>query len=148
MAESKNLKQLENGNYVDPQGKEVAAREYVAVLVPRKQKWTRGEYMLGLQKSFVDIAKMGLTGEQLSVLMLLMAKTDFENYINITQEEMAAELSICRQNVTRAINVLVKKSLIKKMKKGTSNYYLFNPEIIYKGKSNNYGNVYQLFNDQ
>ncbi len=102
--------------------------------------------MLGLQKSFVEIAKMGLSGEQMSVLMLLMAKTDFENYIHITQDEMAKELDLKRPNVTRAVNTLVNHNLIKKLKKGSSNYYLFNPEVIYKGQSRNYGNVYQLFN--
>ena len=146
MIESKKLRQLDNGNYLDSHGKEVRAAEYVALLVPKKQKWTRGEYMLGLQKSFVEIAKMGLSGEQMSVLMLLMAKTDFENYIHVTQDEMAKELDLKRPNVTRAVNALVNHNLIKKLKKGSSNYYLFNPEVIYKGQSRNYGNVYQLFN--
>lgn len=144
-AEKAKIKQLDNGNYLNERGEEIRASEYVNVLVPKKQKWTRGEYVMGLQNSFLEIAKYGLGGEELNVLLLLIAKTDFENYVNITQEELAKELGIKRPNVARALKILVQKEIIKKMKKGTSNFYLFNPEIIYKGQSKNYGNVVDLF---
>jgi predicted transcriptional regulator len=141
------VKQLENGDYVNPKGEVLQERDFVSMLVPRKIKWSRGDYMLSFQKGLENIAKMGLTGEQFSVLSFLMARTDFENYINITQQEISEELNIKRPNITRAIKVLAEKSVIKKIKKGTANYYLFNPDISFKGKSKNYGNVYQLFNN-
>lgn len=143
---TKRVKQLENGDFINPDGEVLQERDYVSMLVPRKIKWSKGDFMLSFQKGFGNVAKMGLTGEQWSVLGLLISKTDFENYIGITQYEIAEELGIKRPNITRAIKVLAEKNIIKKIKKGTGNYYLFNPDISYKGKSKNYSNVYDLFN--
>ncbi len=100
---------------------------------------------MGLQESFIHLSKIGLTGEQWNVLTYLIGKTDFENYINITQKEMTEHLGINKANVSKAIKTLVEKEVIKKLKQGTSNFYLFNPEIIYKGKHKNYDNVIDLF---
>lgn len=145
--EKEKLKQLEDGNYVNSNNEVLKDREFITMLVPRKEKWNRGDYVMGLQKSFIEIAKYGLSGEQLSILMYLIGKTDFENYVNITQKEISTELKIDQSNVSKAIKVLVDKKIIKKMKKGTSNFYLFNPEIVYRGQSKNFGNVYNLFNE-
>lgn len=145
--EKEKLKQLEDGNYVNSNNEVLKDREFITMLVPRKEKWNRGDYVMGLQNSFIEIAKYGLSGEQLSILMYLIGKTDFENYVNITQKEISTELKIDQSNISKAIKKLVDKKIIKKMKKGTSNFYLFNPEIVYRGQSKNYGNVYSLFNE-
>ncbi|GGH53851.1 hypothetical protein GCM10010975_09850 [Comamonas phosphati] len=148
MAVLKNkLKQLDNGNYVDNSGNEIKATEFLNVLIPKKLKWTRGDYIVGLQESFIQLTTLGLTGEQWNVLVYLIGKTDFENYIRITQKEISEHLGIKQPNVSQALKVLVDKEVIKKLKQGTSNYYLFNPEIIYKGKHKNYDNVIDLFRE-
>ncbi|CAJ0684491.1 MULTISPECIES: MarR family transcriptional regulator [Burkholderiaceae] len=143
--QTKKIKQLENGNYVDNSGNEFKSSEWANVLVPKKLKWTRGDYIVGLQESIIQLSKLGLTGEQWNVLAYLMGKTDFENYIHITQKEISEHLGINISNVSKALKVLVEKEVIKKLKRGTSNYYLFNPEIIYKGKHKDFDNVIDLF---
>jgi hypothetical protein len=92
--EKERLKQLEDGNYVNSNNEVLKDREFITMLVPRKEKWNRGDYVMGLQNSFIEIAKYGLNGEQLNTLMYLIGKTDFENYVNITQREISTELKI------------------------------------------------------
>ena len=145
--EKEKLKQLEDGNYVNSNNELLKDREYITMLVPRKEKWNRGDYVMALQNSFIEIAKYGLGGEQLNILMYLIGKTDFENYVKVTLQEIENEIHIKKQNSSRAIKTLAEKKIIKKMKKGNSNFYLFNPEIVYRGQSKNYGNVYSLFNE-
>ena len=145
--EKERLKQLEDGSYVNSNNEVLKDREFITMLVPRKEKWNRGDYVMGLQKSFIEIAKYGLSGEQLSILMYLIGKADFENYVNVGLKEIEEDLNIRKQNSSKSIKKLVDKKIIKKMKKGNSNFYLFNPEIVYRGQSKNYGNVYSLFNE-
>lgn len=139
------VKQLDNGDYVDRDGKVLDGADYVSMLVPRKQKWLLGNWIMGLQESFQEIAKMDLTGEQFKVLFYLMSRTDFENYLNITQSEIAKELGMKQSQISRSFKALVEKNLIKKVKKGSANFYLFNPEILYKGRKHNYGKVISMF---
>ena len=53
-----------------------------------------------------------LTGENYRVLLLLLSRLDFENWIQVTQTEISNKLNMKKQNVSRAISVLESKEII------------------------------------
>jgi DNA-binding MarR family transcriptional regulator len=53
-----------------------------------------------------------MTLEPFRLLIFLLGKLDFENYIHLSQTEMAAELDMARSAVSRAMKVLVDKRIV------------------------------------
>lgn len=79
-----------------------------------------------------------LTKEAFRVLIFLMARLDFENWIQITQKEIAEKLNIHKQNVSRAISLLESKGiLLRGPKVGRSYAFRLNPYFGWKGKVKN-----------
>ena len=82
----------------------------------------------------VALATYRLTGEVYSVLLYLMGKLSFDNWINITQVEIGKDLELARPNVSRAMKVLVEKQIILEgPRKGRCHTYRLNYAIGYKG---------------
>ena len=67
--------------------------------IEQKKKIYGGDWVAFFQKSLTYIAKLGLTGEQHNVLWAMMGKLDFENYVRISQEDLAKELNLKPPNV-------------------------------------------------
>jgi DNA-binding transcriptional ArsR family regulator len=112
--------------------------EIVYGLVEIKKKYITGGFFMAMQEGFIHIAKLGLTGEQLSVLMLVFGKLDFENWLRVSQQEIADQLGMKRPNVTRSMSVLVEKGIIHKGPKvGTSCTYRLDPSFGLKGRAKN-----------
>ena len=78
-----------------------------------------------------------ITGETLRVLMILMSSLEFDNYITIKQVAIAEKLKMQKTHVSRAIKLLVDKSIILKVKEGTTTGYKLNPTYGWKGKVEN-----------
>ncbi len=79
-----------------------------------------------------------LTGENYRVLLLLLSRLDFENWIQITQSEIAEKLDMRKQNVSRAISLLeLKGILLRGPKVGRSYAFRLNPYFGWKGKVKN-----------
>ena len=79
-----------------------------------------------------------LTGENYRVLLLLLSRLDFENWIQITQSEIAEKLDMKKQNVSRAISTLDSKGiLLRGPKVGRSYSFRLNPYFGWKGKVKN-----------
>ena len=79
-----------------------------------------------------------LTKDALRVLLKLCAKLDFENWIYITQTDICKELKINKSNVSKAIKLLISKSIILQGPKvGRSFGYRLNPDYGWKGKVKN-----------
>ena len=79
-----------------------------------------------------------LSKESLRILMFLMARLDFENWIQVTQREIVETLGIKKQNVSKAINLLEKKEIILRGPKlGKSYAFRLNPLFGWKGKVKN-----------
>ncbi len=94
--------------------------------------------ILTFQDSLITIAKdKELTGEMKSVLFFLMGNLEFENYITIKQVEIAKQLEMQKTNVSRAMRLLVGKSIILKVREGTTTGYKLNPTYGWKGKVEN-----------
>jgi len=89
-----------------------------------------------------------LTKESLRILMFLMARLDFENWIQITQNEIAETLDINKGNVSKAVSLLEAKGiLIRGPKVGRSYAFRLNPYFGWKGKVKNLDDYRQKEND-
>jgi len=112
-------------------------RQYAIVPIVRKK--LRGGFFMAIQEGFLHLAQLNLTGEQLKVLLYIMGKLDFENYICLTQKSVAEALQMQRPHISRAFKVLVEKGVIHEGPKvGRIKTYRLDPSFGYKGKVKNY----------
>ena len=92
------------------------------------------EWIFIPQEAFLTLAAYRLTGETYSVMLHLMSKLSFDNWINVTQAEIGNCLGLARPNVARAMKVLVEKKIILEgPRKGRCHTYRLNYAIGYKG---------------
>ena len=122
---------------VNPKTGDIKDGYFVYVAYP-KAKIRNTRWMMTFQDSLKLIAMdEDLTGQTFRVLMLLMSHLEFENYITIKQVEVAKELKMYKQDVSKAVKMLVDKSIILKVKEGTTTGYKLNPYYGWKGKVEN-----------
>jgi hypothetical protein len=108
------------------------------VFVPDRPRITE-RWFMAFQDSFIELAQdSDLTLQHKNVLLYLFGKLDFENYIQQSQADIAKDLSIPKQNVSRAINLLKEKRiLLEGPKVGRSKCYRLNANYGWKGKVKN-----------
>lgn len=79
-----------------------------------------------------------LAGRPLRVLLYLLSRLDFENYIQVPQATIAEALELHKSDVTRAIQTLEAKGiLLRGPKVGRSYAWRLNPTYGWKGKARN-----------
>jgi len=105
------------------------------VWVPYKPRLTE-RWFMAFQDTFIEIAKdPDMTGETMKVLMYLFGKLDFENFIQQSQQDIAKALGMQKQNISRAIRMLVSKQIIfEGPRVGRSKCFRLNPNYGWKGK--------------
>jgi hypothetical protein len=71
-------------------------------------------------------------------LLFLFGQLDFENYIHISQQDIASGLGMQTSHVSRAMKLLTKKQIILEgQKNGRIKCYRLNPNYGWKGKVKN-----------
>lgn len=107
------------------------------VLVAVQQKIPNGfrEGWIAMAQTALEmLATSDLRGDDLRVLLALMARLDFENLIQIEQTEIAEKLGMQKQNVNRSIKRLIALGcLLEGPKIGRSRTYRLNPHFGWKG---------------
>jgi DNA-binding transcriptional regulator GbsR (MarR family) len=99
-----------------------------------KPKIRNQDFFFMFQKSLELIAKNDeLNGADMRVLMLLLARLDFENYIRVTQKDIAAATKIRQQHVSSALIKLIKLNIIEKVAEGNLRAYRLHPNYAWKG---------------
>lgn len=82
------------------------------------------------------LATENLQNQEYRVLMYLMSKLDFDNYLRITQTTIADALQMQRNNVSRAIKGLIDHDILcTGPKVGTAKTYRLNPHMAHKGRN-------------
>ena len=115
------------------------------LLIPLDQVKIKEDYIMIFQENVRNILKnMELTPGELKIFFYLLSVTDFENYIWITQQEIAEELKMKQPYIARVIKSLEEKGLIIKEKRGRNNVYKINPQIAWKGREKNRKNILKL----
>ena len=93
-----------------------------------------GGWIAMAQGAMEMLAVSDLRGDDLRVLLLLMARLDFENLISLEQTAVAEKLSMHKQSVNRSIKRLVEIGcLLEGPKIGRSRTYRLNPNYGWKG---------------
>jgi hypothetical protein len=93
-----------------------------------------GGWVAMAQGAMEMLAASDLRGDDLRVLLLLMARLDFENLISLEQTAVAEKLGMLRPNVNRSIKRLVEIGcLLEGPKIGRSRTYKLNPTYGWKG---------------
>jgi predicted transcriptional regulator len=79
-----------------------------------------------------------LKGETYRVLLLLLSRLDFENWIQVTQTEISEKLEMKKPNVSKAVSILEEKGIILRGPKiGRTYAFRLNPYFGWKGKVKN-----------
>lgn len=110
----------------------------VLVYVPQRAKIKEGWFM-GFQAGFMELAKdVELQGQPMRVLLALLSKLDFENFIAISQAELARDLSLRPERISEAVRRLKARGVILAGPKvGTAQTYRLNPGYAWKGNVKN-----------
>lgn len=124
---------LRNVDIVNPDTGEVMRG--CAIWLPDRPKLSE-RWFMAFQEAFEEIAKdKEITIEPRRVLDYLFSKLDFENYIQITQKDIAEALGMQKSHVSRAIKLLTTKQIILEGQKiGRSKYFRLNQNYGWKGK--------------
>ena len=109
------------------------------VWIPKKAKsqFGKGWFQMA-QKSLqtINAHRKDLGLEGIVVFNALMARLDWENFIQVSQSEIADELAMKPSNVSRAVKKLVDLGFIRLGPKvGRSFTYQLHPELAWKGES-------------
>lgn len=86
-----------------------------------RQKWKGESFFIGFQSGFIEIAKMKIDAakkkrvgaEAKNVLLFLLGTIEYENEVTVSQIEIARELAMKKQNVSRAIKALIEEGVLK-----------------------------------
>ena len=93
-----------------------------------------GGWIAMAQGAMEMLAVSDLRGDDLRVLLLLMARLDFENLISLEQTAVAEKLGMQRPHVNRSIKRLIELGcLLEGPKIGRSRTYKLNPSYGWKG---------------
>ena len=124
--------------------------EGVIVYCGVKQNPYSTGWIMNSQKALEILASdKDLTKESLRVLMFLMSRLDFENWIYITQKEIAEILELKKQNISKAILLLEEKEIILRGPKlGRSSAFRLNPDFGWKGDVRNLNDYRKKRDDQ
>lgn len=105
---------------------------------PIKEKTLGKDWVALYQQAISNIADMNLPLEQYRVFLKLLSKVDFNNYLCVSQQNIANELHMQQANVARAIRGLKSKNIIVEgPRAGLNKTYRLNPYIAHKGKNRN-----------
>lgn len=106
--------------------------------VPRKEQSQFGTGWFKMAQSTmlrVNAERKTLGLEGIVVFNALMARLDFQNFIQVSQSDIAKELEMKPSNVSRAIKRLVDLGFIRTGPKvGKSYTYQLHPELAWKGR--------------
>jgi DNA-binding MarR family transcriptional regulator len=89
------------------------------------------------QQALLTLAQdKDIIGECYRVLMVLLGRLNFENWIHVPHKEIAEALDMHESNVSRAIKLLERKGILLRSPKDSSRLYGYrlNPYYGWKGK--------------
>ena len=116
---------------INPETGEVI--EGVLVWMPKKRVSPFERHFTMNQAGLLTLAQ-NLTGEQLKVLLTLLADLDYKNYIQEPQSEIAEKHTMQKTHVRRSVKALINLGVVVEgLKVGKSKTYRLNEQFGWKG---------------
>lgn len=98
---------------VDALTGEILEGATLAVFYPkRKNGFQQGGWFAMAQGPLMELARSDLSRTSWRVLAGLLAKLDYENWINVSQAALARDLGMGRQNLGKAVADLVDRGIV------------------------------------
>jgi hypothetical protein len=93
-------------------------------------------FFMAFQDGLLQISKdSDITGSDMRVLMYLFGHLDFENFIHVSQQDIAEYVGMQKQNVSRSMKKLITKGIILDGPKvGRMKTYRLSHDLGWKGK--------------
>ena len=117
------------------------------MFVPEKKKSAFGKDWFAMAQdalSFLASNRKVLGEEGFAVFCAVASRLDFENFIQISQVQLARELGMSAPNFSRAMKRLATLEIIVKGPKvGVSQTYRMNPSVGWKGSARNHFSALQ-----
>lgn len=110
--------------------------EGVSVISVQQRPKLKEAFVLVFQKGLERLAlDKSLRGQSLRVLMALMSKLDYENFIHVSQQDIADLIHVDRSSVARGISQLLARGvIIAGPKVGTMSTYRLSDTLGWKGR--------------
>ena len=128
---------IDPGSTYDTETGEV--QEGALVWVPTRPKSQFGERWFQMAQDTlktINLRRKELGFEGVVVFNALMARLDFENFIQVSQTDICEELEMRPSNVSRAIKRLCDMGFIKRGPRvGRSHTFQLHPDLAWKGKA-------------
>ena len=124
---------------VDMKTGEVA--EGLLVWTPKKDRsiFSKEGFVNMSQEAMERIADAKLSGVAMRVLWKVLARLDMENWINLSQADMAKDLGLDKSNFHRALKSLISEGIVLEGPKvGHNCTYRLNPNYGWKGSTRNH----------
>ena len=104
----------------------------------RRENILGGHWVATFQDGLAWMAKQeDMTGEQWRVFAYLVSRLDFDNYLKVSQKDIAEELRMQKSHVSRAMKGLAELDIISVgPMAGRSKTYRLNPRIAHRGAKN------------
>ena len=103
----------------------------------RRENRLGGHWVATFQDGLAWMAEQDMTGEQWRVFAYLVSRLDFDNYLKVSQKDIAEELRMQKSHVSRAMKGLVDLNVIAVgPMAGRSKTYRLNPRIAHRGAKN------------
>lgn len=129
---------------IDTETGEIIGNALTIIPVKHQNAFKRGWVAMSQPETEI-IALSDLTGDDLRVFLMIVARLDFENFILINQSELARKMGMRQPHVSRSLKRLVDMEvLIEGPRAGASRTYHLNPTFGWKGSAKNHKNVIEL----
>ena len=80
-----------------------------------------------------------LSGNDLRVFLAILANLEFENILNLSQQELSDQLGIHRPAIAKSLKKLISKGYLQIIDTaGRKNIYMLNPHIAFRSRAKNY----------
>ncbi len=114
------------------------------------KKYLKDDYARHFSSEMLGLAiDRDLSGNDLRVLLAILANLGFENIVNISQQELSEQLKINRPAVAKSLKKLISKEYLEVVDNiGRRNIYMFNPAVAFKSRAKNLKELKQAWNSQ